>query len=928
MRCLDTAATPHAFLPAVGATTFGAVTRCAARLVVTSGPMTPPPDRLRAALADRYRIERELGVGGMATVYLAQDVKHDRKVAVKVLKPELAAVLGAERFVVEIRTTAALQHPHILPLFDSGEADGFLYYVMPFVDGETLRAKLDRETQLGVDDAVRMATDVADALHYAHTHGVIHRDIKPENILLANGRPMVADFGIALAVSAAAGGRMTETGLSLGTPHYMSPEQATAEKEISARSDVYSLASVLYEMLAGQPPHLGGSAQQIIMKIITEQAAVVTTLRRSVPAHVAAALARALEKLPADRFESAHDFARALADPGFRYGTQGTTTSGSASGRDPWRIGLAAVALLAVGWALWATFRGARAPEGELARFALATPVGQELVGPGGTRVAFAPDGRSFVYTGVGPRGPQLWLRRMSELAATPIAGTEGASSPAFSPDGREIGFITLTPFALKVVSIDGGRPRTVLSDRASGGGLAWASNGDIFADVGNGFARLRPDGSGLTMVMTLDSTGAETGAAWPEALPDGRGLLLRVRRGGEPLANYSIIAIDLKTGARKELVRGLVARYSPTGHLVWITGEGALRAQRFDLARLELTGDPVTLWSGFLVGGFGAADLVLSRDGDAIHTAGAVRTTISNVVWVSRAGAISRIDTVTVDGLISSAVLSPSGASAALVIVRATTGSDLTRVWVKRIDGGPTQLVTSELANSRNPIWDAAGRDLLYTSLGGQLVRRRRSDGSGAPVDLLREPRGVVALTMAPDGKTVVLATASDGPARNDLRAFRPGIDSVSTPVLTSPAVETDPAFSPDGRWLAYSSSETGRYEVYVSPFPDVQSAKIQVSTQGGVLPRWNPRGGELFFIDATGDLTVARVSAASGFSVTRVDRLFSTSRLGSTSIYDVSPDGRRFLMLDGSSGSGDASAGHIVVVPNFAAELRRKLP
>jgi serine/threonine-protein kinase len=219
-------------------------------------------DRLSAALAERYRIERELGQGGMATVYLAHDLKHDRKVALKVLKPELAAVLGAERFVVEIKTTAGLQHPHILPLFDSGTADGFLYYVMPFIEGETLRDKLNRETQLGVDEAVRIAREVADALDYAHGKGVIHRDIKPENILLANGRPMVADFGIALAVSAAAGGRMTETGLSLGTPHYMSPEQATADKEISARSDVYSLGSVLFEMLAGEPPHSGGSARR------------------------------------------------------------------------------------------------------------------------------------------------------------------------------------------------------------------------------------------------------------------------------------------------------------------------------------------------------------------------------------------------------------------------------------------------------------------------------------------------------------------------------------------------------------------------------------------------------------------------------------------------------------------------------------------
>ncbi len=200
--------------------------------------MTEITSRLSTALADRYKIERHLGEGGMATVYLAEDLKHKRKVAVKVLRPELAAVLGAERFVQEITTTANLQHPHILPLYDSGEADSFLYYVMPFVEGETLRDKLNRETQLGIEEAVRITTDVADALDYAHQQGVIHRDIKPENILLHNGRPMVADFGIALAVSAAAGGRMTETGLSLGTPHYLSPEQATAEKDLTNRSDI------------------------------------------------------------------------------------------------------------------------------------------------------------------------------------------------------------------------------------------------------------------------------------------------------------------------------------------------------------------------------------------------------------------------------------------------------------------------------------------------------------------------------------------------------------------------------------------------------------------------------------------------------------------------------------------------------------------
>ncbi len=248
--------------------------------------------RLTTALANRYQIEHHLGEGGMANVYLAHDLKHDRKVALKVLKPELAAVIGAERFVQEIKTTANLQHPHILPLFDSGEADSFLYYVMPFIDGETVREKLNRETQFGIDEAVSITVAIADALDYAHRNSVIHRDIKPENILLHDGRPVVADFGIALALSAAAGGRMTETGMSLGTPHYMSPEQATAEKDLTSRADIYSLGSVLYEMLTGEPPHVGGSAQAIIMKIVTDEARPVTELRKSVPPHVDAATAK------------------------------------------------------------------------------------------------------------------------------------------------------------------------------------------------------------------------------------------------------------------------------------------------------------------------------------------------------------------------------------------------------------------------------------------------------------------------------------------------------------------------------------------------------------------------------------------------------------------------------------------------------------
>ena len=265
-----------------------------------------------AALSGHYEIEREIGRGGMATVYLARDVKHDRLVALKVLDPELGAVLGVERFLSEIRVTANLQHPHLLPLFDSGEAAGMLYYVMPYVDGESLRARLDREKQLPVAEALRLTIAVLSALEYAHQHGVIHRDLKPENILLQSGEPVVADFGIALAVSKAGGARVTQTGLSLGTPQYMSPEQATGDRTVDARSDVYSMGAVLYEMLAGEPPHTGPSVQAIIAKVITERPRSLRVARDTVPENVDEAVSKALAKLPADRWPSAADFADAL----------------------------------------------------------------------------------------------------------------------------------------------------------------------------------------------------------------------------------------------------------------------------------------------------------------------------------------------------------------------------------------------------------------------------------------------------------------------------------------------------------------------------------------------------------------------------------------------------------------------------------------
>jgi serine/threonine-protein kinase len=434
--------------------------------------------RLSTVLADRYAIERELGAGGMATVYLAEDLKHKRKVAVKVLRPELAAVLGAERFVQEITTTASLQHPHILPLFDSGEADGFLYYVMPFIEGESLRDKLNREKQLGIDEAVKIATEVADALDYAHRHDVIHRDIKPENILLHDGRPMVADFGIALAVSAAAGGRMTETGLSLGTPHYMSPEQATAEKHLTNRSDIYSLGAMLYEMLTGDPPHTGSSAQQIIMKIVTDDARPVTELRKSVPPNVAAAVGEALEKLPADRFTNAGEFAGALTDPAFTPSPARAVSLADGPLSGPWNrvsIGATAVATVLALVAIWGWLRPL--PESGPTVYDVA------LTASGSMRVghlanfSVSPDGDYVVYESAGGNGP-LWIRNLLNDGTRPIPGTEGGALPRVSPDGRHVAFVTGNG-VLQTMSLEGGSLRT-LAEATTMAGLRWLADGRI----------------------------------------------------------------------------------------------------------------------------------------------------------------------------------------------------------------------------------------------------------------------------------------------------------------------------------------------------------------------------------------------------------------------------------------------------------------
>jgi eukaryotic-like serine/threonine-protein kinase len=811
-------------------------------------------ERLAAALSDRYRIERELGAGGMATVYLAEDLKHRRSVAVKVLKPELAAVLGADRFVQEITTTAALQHPHILPLFDSGDADGFLFYVMPFIDGETLRSRLDRETQLGVPEAVRIATEVADALHYAHGKGVIHRDIKPENILLHDGRPMVADFGIALAVSAAAGGRMTETGLSLGTPHYMSPEQATAEREITARSDQYSLASVLYEMLTGNPPHTGASAQQIIMKIITEQPAPVTSLRRSVPGNVAAAVAQALEKLPADRFDSAKAFAEALANPAFATQSAGMAAPGRLPAALDRRgvVVMVAVAALAIATAAWGLTR----PAARSGRTAV-TPVWLAVDPPHGSFGDFpspvlSPDGRRIAFFAPDAAGVrQLWVRALDSPVARPVAGTAAdeadlSQQPFWSPDGQSLGYFA--DRALYRVDLDGRAPLR-LADAPNPRGGSWGSNGVIiFVPTSGGVYRL-PASGGAAMPIT--DTTAPPGAVdrWPFFLPDGRHFLFYRRMPG----TAPTVHVGTLDGSDVRLVLQVSSRAEYDDGYLYFRRDGALFAQPFDARRLALKGTATRVVDEVGVSGADYRNGAFSAAAGNLVTWNGIHARLSRLTVYDAGGRPLR--TIGQAGYHLDFAVEPGEGRVAIERVDAKTA--LPGIWTIDVASGLTSLVAAPSEGGGSPRWIPGGRGLLYSTLtAGTLARHSLTTAEVEEIPSL--PAWITSVT--PDGKNALVAAPVAGTGSDIMIVPLDGGGRRSVYLATADN-ERSAAISPDGAWVAYSSDESGRPEIYVQAFP-VPGNKQRVSDDGGNQPVWSADGSVLYYLDRDNVLIGASVT------------------------------------------------------------------
>ena len=730
--------------------------------------------QLEAALSDRYRMVREIGAGGMATVYLAHDLRHDRDVAIKVLHPDLGAALGADRFLAEIKTTAKLQHPHILPLLDSGDAGGLLFYVMPLVEGETLRARLEREQQLPIDVAIRIATEAAGALDYAHRHGVIHRDIKPENILLHDGRAVVADFGIALAVSAASGPRMTQTGLSLGTPQYMAPEQAMGERKIDGRADVYALGAVLYEMLIGEPPFTGATVQAIVAKVLTERPTNPTAVRDTIPRHVEATTLKALAKLPADRFATPALFADALAHPEIMAATAAAHAASTNDSRRGVRRYLAAspviyallastAAIAAVGWLR----HNRESPQLQVGVVVAEVP-GMATAANAASRMALSRDGSLLALTAWdSTRTPRLVLRSLTDPeAGVTLASSMPANNPAFSPNGQSLAFLSA---GSQLIQVFRRSTRTVqtLGLGYYARGLTWTDDSTIvFASRGK-LRRWRVSDREPEVLGVGTERADSTEFLFPYAVSTNL-VLLQIGQG----TNSELATFSLRDNRVTKLgIHGGRPTYIDGGIVTYLS-DGTLWGVQVDESTLKIAGEPQVIVGPS--GGSRVSSYAAARNGALVVARGSDASTLKLVV-VDRTGKARSL--VNEQRVFRWPRYSPDGKRIAVTV---QTGANTGDLYIVRTGAGPTDAGTLERITSDSVSleseWDPDGLSLIFSrrSRTGnpRRLERTAADGSGKPALLLTRPSSMYEAAITPDHKTLIWREDAPLTARDILSA------------------------------------------------------------------------------------------------------------------------------------------------------------
>ena len=860
-----------------------------------------------------YQVVGLIGQGGMGEVYRAKDTKLGRDVALKVL-PDLFAddPERLARFQREARVLASLNHPNIASIYGLEESEGVRALVLELVEGPTLAERI-AQGAIPVEEALPIAKQIADAIEAAHEAGVIHRDLKPANVKVkADGMVKVLDFGLAKALEGDAGSDPSESptltaaatrmGVIMGTAAYMSPEQARG-KTVDKRADIWAFGVVLYEMLTGQRPFKGRDVSETLAAAMMKEPDW-PALPANLPAPLGRLLRRCLDKEPRDRLRDVGDARAELRDVLDAPSTTNAGAMPAAPVAQPagWRQSLPWVAALVgmVGTGLLVWILRPSGAELAVSRLTIAPPPGVTVLS---NQPLVSPDGRRVVFAGVRDGVSQLYLRDLDELDAGPVPGSEGAAIPqAFSPDGQDL--LYMDSSGLVRLPVTGGRPMFVADNP---GGAAWGVDDIIvFAAVGRGTLHSVSASGGEARSLTTLAAG-EAGHIVPRFLPNGHTVLFYSYGGGPS----QVEAYDLVTGVRTTLLPGTSAVYVPTGHLVFWR-DGGLWAVPFDPDRVEVTGTPVEVVENVASFVVDAADYAISDTGTLVYFRGG-DAGAQTLAWVDRDGREEPLDVQ--PRAFSTVRLSPDGRTVAFA---EPLGGG---IWTLDLTQRQLQSFTGDDRQDSSPLWSLDSRHLLFWSSrdGHSALYRQAADGAGIP-ELLVDV-GAVATSIAPDGTQVLVRMSGDVSLLH--------LDGTPQlePLLNGPYVETNAEFSPDGRWLAYESNESGQFEVYVRPFPNVNATRAKVSVAGGTRPLWSRDGRELFYWADPGIIMAVPVQSGEifrgGVPASVVTGLIPVAR--GPRHYDVSPNGRRFLV---TKDIVDPGTSQIVVVQNWHEELKRLVP
>jgi len=891
-----------------------------------------------------YEVAAQIGVGGMGEVYKATDTNLKRAVAIKVLPASVAA--DAERlarFQREAEVLAAFNHPNIAAIYGLERSGATTALVMELVEGPTLADRI-AQGAIPLDEALPIAKQIAEALEAAHEQGIIHRDLKPANIKVRpDGTVKVLDFGLAKAMApvgaSAANASMSPTitspammtgvGVILGTAAYMSPEQARG-KAVDKRSDIWAFGCVLYEMLTGRRAFMGEDVSETLATVLKGEPDW-TAFPADVPPVVCTLVQKCLNKAHAGRLADISTVLFVLDDS---TGLAARAVAGVA--RDaprPPRWHRAAVPLVALilgsvlsGAVVWFTTRPS-APQ--LSRLMVTPSPMLALTVSGSSRdLAIAPDGTHIVYVGTG--GTQMFLRAMDQLEPTPLTGLGRPVDPFFSPDGNWIGFAN-SNVDLRKVSVTGGPPVTLCPlDSAQSRGATWAEDGTIvFATSGpTGLQKVSADGGTSMVLTTPNRERGEADHLWPEFLPGGHALLFTITQAAGGTDDGQVAVLDLRTGTQKTLLRGGThAHYVQSGHLVYAAA-ATLRAVPFDPDRLQVgTTPPVPVLSQVATTGAGGAEFDVSRSGTLVYLPGGVQTVARTLVWLDREGR---------EELIKAPArayqyprLSPDGTRIALDI--RDQDND---IWIWNTGRETLTRFTVDPALDRFPVWMPDGRRLVFTSdrRGVSNLFSQAADATETAQRLLESAEVQVPMSVSPEGRRIVIRQGFGN--TTDLMTLNLEGDRGTEALVKGAFFNDNGMISPvEGRWLAYNSNESGQFEIYVRPFPNVNAGHWQVSTSGGVQPLWARNGRELFYVTPTGDVMGVHVGAGPGWTTSAPAKVITANGYyyggqGAAATYDVSPDGRRFLMIKQRDPQAETTPTSLVVVQNWLEELKRLVP